>query len=183
VLQITVPQGEYWDEAKEEFIYTKGGILKLEHSLISISNWESRWHVPFFDTRDKTEEQTLDYVRCMTVNASSVNPDLYNHLSMKNVNEINAYIEDPMTATIVRGSQFGKEKTTGEFITSELIYYWMIQYGIPVEFEKWHINRLIILIRVCSEKNKPNRKMNAREVAEFNKARNAARRAKYKTKG
>lgn len=183
MLQIVVPKGEYWDEANEEFIYTEGGILKLEHSLISISNWESKWHVSFFNTLDKTDEQTLDYIRCMTLNSSSVNPDLYNHLSMKNVQDINRYIEDPMTATKVTVSQIGKEKTTGEFITSELIYYWMIQYGIPVEFEKWHINRLIMLIRVCSEKNKPNKKMNARQVAELNKARNAARRAKHGTKG
>lgn len=181
MLPITVPKGEYWDEEKEEFVFTNGGLLKLEHSLISISKWESKWNVPFFET-EKTDEQILDYIRCMTLNPDAVDPELYTHLSRQNVLDINDYIAAPMTATKI-SSSINDKKTSGEFITSELIYYWMIAYNIPVEFQKWHINRLLMLIRVCSEKNKPPKKMSRRQIAEINRARNEARKAKYKTRG
>lgn len=181
MLPITVPKGEYWDEEKEEFVFTKGGLLKLEHSLISISKWESKWNVPFFET-EKTDEQILDYIRCMTLNPDAVDPELYTHLSRQNILDINEYIAAPMTATTISNAVNDK-KTSGEFITSELIYYWMIAYNIPVEFQKWHINRLLMLIRVCSEKNKPSKKMSRRQIAEMNRARNEARKAKYKTRG
>ena len=181
MLPITVPKGEYWDEEKEEFVFTKGGLLKLEHSLISISKWESKWNVPFFETK-KTDEQILDYIRCMTLNPDAVDPELYTHLSRQNILYINEYIAAPMTATTI-SNVVNDKKTSGEFITSELIYYWMIAYNIPVEFQKWHINRLLMLIRVCSEKNKPSKKMSRRQIAEMNRARNEARKAKYKTRG
>lgn len=179
MLSIVIPEQELWDEAKEEMIYTKRVVLKLEHSLISVSKWEAKWCVPFFDS-EKTTEQTLDYIRCMTLNPD-VDPDVYNRLTQENVDAINKYIAAPMTATVINSNE--KKKKSSEFITSELIYYWMIAYNVPVAFEKWHLNRLIMLIRVCSEKNKPPKKMSGREIMSQNRALNAARRARLGTKG
>lgn len=179
MLSIVIPEQELWDEAKEEMIYTKRVVLKLEHSLISVSKWEAKWCVPFFDS-EKTTEQTLDYIRCMTLNPD-VDLDVYNRLTQENVDAINKYIAAPMTATVINSNE--KRKKSSEFITSELIYYWMIAYNVPVAFEKWHLNRLIMLIRVCSEKNKPPKKMSGREIMSQNRALNAARRARLGTKG
>lgn len=179
MLQIRVRGGELWDESKEEFITIKDTVLNLEHSLISISKWESKWCIPFYDS-DKTEEQVLDYIRCMTLN-NNVDPNVYYHLSADNVKAINNYIAAPMTASTVKSNE--KNKLSGERVTSELIYYWMIQYNIPESFEKWHLNRLIMLIRICSEKNKPAKKMNKREVMAQNRALNQARRARLHSKG
>lgn len=179
MLVVVIPEQEFWDEEKEEIIRSKKLTLKLEHSLISISKWEAKWCVPFFDS-EKTDEQVLDYIRCMTLN-TDVDPSVYGYLTQSNIKAINDYIAAPMTATIIHSDEKGKK--TSEFVTSELIYYWMIAYNIPVEFEKWHLNRLIMLIRVCSEKNKPAKKMGRREIMAQNRALNAARRARLGTKG
>lgn len=189
MLEITVPGGEYWDETKEEFLFTKPVTLQLEHSLISISKWEAKWHEPFFEkdavktgnTTNKTDAQVLDYIRCMTINKIH-DPDVYRRLSGENVRMINDYISNPMTASVIN-SPDDKLKRSTEFVTSELIYYWMIAFNIPVEFEQWHINRLIMLIRICSEKNKPQKKLTPRQIAERNRARNEARKAKLHAKG
>lgn len=189
MLEITIPGGEYWDEAKEEFFFTKPVTLKLEHSLISISKWEAKWHEPFFEkdavrtgkTTSKSDEQVIDYIRCMTINKVD-DPNVYYRLNGENVRKINEYISDPMTASVIN-SMDDKLKKSSEFVTSELIYYWMIAFNVPVEFEQWHINRLIMLIRICSEKNKPPKKMTPRQIAERNRARNEARKAKLHTKG
>lgn len=178
MLKITIPSQEVWDEEKNQMYYTKETTLRLEHSLISISEWESKWCVPFFE-ESKTEEQVLDYVRCMTID-KNVDPNVYRFLTVDNIEAINSYISAPMTATTIRETAGSRRR---ERITSEVIYYWMIAFNIPVEFEKWHINRLIMLIRVCSEYNKPNKRMSRREVYEQNKALNAARRARLGTKG
>jgi hypothetical protein len=178
-LSIVVPARDYFNSQTNEIISFPECQLRLEHSLLSISLWESIWHVPFFDT-PKTEEQTLSYIKCMTLN-KKVDGDVYERLSYQNIKDINAYIENPMTATTITNSKNTKRST--ERVTSELIYYWMTAYNIPVEFEKWHINRLIMLIRVCSEKQAPPKKMSKREIMEQNRALNAARRAKMKSKG
>ena len=180
MLPIFVPGGELWDERNEEMIYTKPTQLRLEHSLISISKWESKWHVSFFDTK-KNEEQTMSYIRCMSLNPD-VDPNVFYRLTRKDLSAINEYIEDPMTASTIREVEGGR-RHGNERITSELIYYWMIQFGIPVEFEKWHINRLIMLIRICSEKNKPAKKMSQSDIAARYRAINNANRAKFHTKG
>lgn len=180
MLTIVIPATEMWDEAKEEFVYTKEQTLQLEHSLVSLSKWESKHHKPFLGKQEKTDEEILDYIRCMTIN-QHVDPDVYNHLSLENYNAINAYIEDPMTAT-----WFSEDKTakgSRETVTAELIYYWMVTYNIPVDFQKWHLNRLLTLIRVCNVKNSPPKKMSKREILERNAALNAARRKKLGTKG
>ena len=182
VKKIVVPADqELWDEKNEIFLrptFKKDITLRLVHSLISISEWESKWHIPFIESK-KTDEQVIDYVRCMTIN--DVDDSVYNWLTPENIIEINNYIADPMTATTVTDN--GNTRKITEKITSELIYYWMIAYNVPVEFEKWHINRLIMLIRVCAAKNDPGKKMSKSEIMRQNRALNAARRARLHTKG
>ena len=180
MLQITVPAAELWDEQNEMFIKTKGANLKLEHSLISISNWEMKWHIPYFDV-NKTEEQALDYIRCMTLN-KELDPSVYFGLTRENIEAINKYMQDDMTATKIKDIK-GNSSRSSQMITSELIYYWMIQFGIPFSCEKWHINRLIMLIRVCAEENKPREKRSSKDIAADYRALNAARRAALNTKG
>lgn len=180
MLQIVVPDMEFWDEQKQEFIYKKGQTLQLEHSLISISKWESKWCKVFLSKQEKTYEETIDYIKCMTI-TPNVDPDVYTRLTKANVAEIEEYIAAPMTATY-----FAKEpggKVNGEQVTSELIYYWMIALNIPHVYEKWHLNRLITLIRVCNVKNKPPKKMSKREIMSRNAALNAARRKQLNTNG
>ena len=180
MLKIIVPAAEYWDEIHEEFIYKKEQSLQLEHSLVSLSKWESKWNKAFLGKQEKTEEEICDYVRCMTL-TQNVDPEVYFRLSAENYARINAYIEAPMTATY-----FSEEKSTkrnSEIVTSELIYYWMISYNIPVEFQKWHLNRLLTLIKVCNVKNNPPKKKSRRELMRRNAALNAARRSRLGSRG
>ena len=180
MLTITVPATEEFDEIKGEFVYTKEQTLQLEHSLISISKWESRWCKPFLAKQEKTTEEVIDYVRCMTLN-KNIDDDVYGCLTQANITAINDYIGAPMTATTFSGNELGKKN--GEQITSELIYYWMIALQIPFECQKWHINRLLTLIRVCNVKNAPPKKMSKREIMSRNSALNAARKKQLNTKG
>ena len=180
MLYITVPATELWDEANEEFIHTKEQTLQLEHSLVSLSKWEARWCKAFFSKREKTNEETLDYIKCMTI-TQNVDPIIYKCLTKENVEQINKYIEAPMTATY-----FSEDENKGgnkDVITSELIYYWMIALNIPSEYQKWHINRLLTLIRVCNIKNQPPKKMSRSQIMSRNRALNAARRKQLNTKG
>ena len=171
---------ECWDERTEQFVEPKSVILKLEHSLLSISKWESKWNKAFLTSSNKTEEEILDYVECMTI-TQDVDPDVYTHLSNENITQINNYISAPMTATTFRESK--TSKTSREVVTSELIYYWMFSLGIPKELEKWHLNRLLTLIRVFDVKNQPAKKMSRREIMSQNAQLNAARRAQLNSKG
>lgn len=181
MLQINVPVvPERYDEANNLFIPPEYYPLKLEHSLISLSKWESKWHKSFLHTKNKTDEEVLDYIRCMTLNPN-VEQDVYNHLSYENLRDINTYINDPMTATILPEDKSAKRNR--EIVTSELIYYWMIAYNIPVEFQKWHIERLMTLIRVCSIKNEPPKKRSKSEIMRRNAALNEARRKQLNSKG
>ena len=180
MLTITIPATEKFDEIKGEFIYTKEETLQLEHSLISISKWESKWCKPFLAKQDKTAEEVIDYVKCMTLN-KNINDDVYDCLSQANIIAINDYIGAPMTATYFSNQDKGKRNN--EQITSELIYYWMIALNIPFECQKWHINRLLTLIRVCNIKNSPPKKMSKRDIISRNAALNAARRQQLNTKG
>lgn len=156
MLQITIPAAEYFDELTEEFIEVKAYTLQLEHSLISISKWEAKWKKPFLGKEDKTEEETMDYIRCMTI-TQNVDPMAYRALPNSELQRIKEYINDPMTATWFHDRD--KKASTRRVITSELVYYWMIAQNIPIECEKWHFNRLMTLIRVCGEKNQPPKKM------------------------
>ena len=181
MLTITIPAVEDWDPVKEEFVpRIKEQTLQLEHSLISLSKWESKWCKAFLTKKKKTYEELLDYIKCMTL-TPNVNPEVYNYLTVKNIDDIYEYIEAPMTATYI--SEEKTSPTSKETGTSELIYYWMISLNIPFECQKWHINRLLTLIRVCNRKNSPPRKRSAKEIMSRNAALNAARRKRTGSKG
>lgn len=179
MLKIVVPELELWDEKKQEFLTLKETTIQLEHSLVSISKWESKWHKAFLSKKDKSNEEIIDYIRCMTI-TQNVPEDVYYRLSDENMEAINKYIDDPMTATYFHDDEQANSRET---VTSELIYYWMIIQNIPVNFEKWHLNRLLSLIKVCNIKNSPPKKMSSKEIMRRNSALNAARRKKYNTKG
>lgn len=185
MLTITIPAHDaydLWDPIEEQFIpipAQKEQKLQLEHSLVSLSKWESKWHKPFLSKTDKTNEETIDYIRCMTV-TPNVRDDVYYRLTKENIDEIYKYINDPMTATTFSNTD---KKINREIITSELIYYWMVAQNIPVEFQKWHLNRLLTLIRVCNVKNTPPKKMSKKEIMNRNAALNAERKKQLNTKG
>ena len=180
MLPITIPATEQWDEYKQEFISTKEQTLQLEHSLVSLSKWESKWCKPFLSKGDRTYEETIDYIRCMTI-TQNVKPETYYCLTKQNLDDIEKYINAPMTATCF--PKDGKSGSKGETITSELIYYWMSVLNINIKCEKWHLNRLIAFIRVCSIKNQPPKKMGKRETINQYAALNAARRKQMNSRG
>lgn len=179
MLQITIPATEQWDEINQEFLSSKETTLRLEHSLVSLSKWESKWCKPFLDKKDKTYEETIDYVKCMTL-TPNVDPIIYYTLTEENIKQINEYISAPMTATYINDNKRGGSR---EIVTSELIYYWMITLNIPFECEKWHLNRLLTLVKVCNIKNQPPKKMSKKSIMSRNAALNAARRKQLNTKG
>ena len=179
MLKITVPEMEFYDEDNNEFIMFNEQVLQLEHSLVSISKWESKWHIPFLDGKDKTLEQIIDYVRCMTI-TQNVKPEVYNRLTEDNLKAINDYIENPMTATTFSDIN---QRTSREIITSEIIYYWMVSFNIPFECQKWHLNKLLTLIKVCNIKNSPPKKMSRQEILSRNRALNEARKKNLNTRG
>ena len=179
MLKITIPAVEFFDEKTQTFFSTKEQTLQLEHSLVSLSKWESKWCKPFLSKQQKTLAETIDYIKCMTI-TQNVDPNVYNCLSHSNIQDINGYIDAPMTATTFNEAQNSSPK---EVITSELIYYWMISLNIPMECQRWHINRLLTLIRVCSIKNAPPKKMGKKATAARYAELNAARRKQLNTKG
>ena len=153
----------------------------MEHSLVSLSKWESKWCKPFFSRHEKTDEEMIDYIKCMTL-TKNVKDDIYYRLTEYNVEQIKNYIDAPMTATRFSDDKGGKSSSEG--ITSELIYYWMIALNIPFDpCQKWHINRLLTLVKICSKKNQPEKKRSARDTMSRNKSLNAARRKQLKTRG
>lgn len=181
MLQIKIESIELYDEINNEFFDTKEQILHLEHSLVSLSKWESKWQKPFLSLKDKkTFEETIDYIRCMTI-TQNVDPDIYKYISNKNIEEVNKYIENPMTATTF--NNIDHQRKNRETITAEIIYYWMITYNIPFECQKWHLNKLLTLINVCNIKNQPSKKMSKKELYNRNYALNAARKAHLNTGG
>jgi len=183
MLTIKVPPNEIFDEINSKIITTKGATLQLEHSLVSVSKWESKWHKVFLDPdTHKTMEETIDYIKCMTI-SQNVDPMIYYTLSQDIIKKINEYIDDPMTATTfneenIKKMSIGQPKTN-EKMSSELIYYWMVAAQIPFECQKWHLNRLLTLIRICGIKNQPPKKMSKKDLNSKYRSANAARRAKY----
>lgn len=182
MLQLEIPLNpEGWDEVKQEFVLPKVQVLELEHSLVSVHRWESKWKKAFLSDKPKTQEETISYIKCMTL-TPNVDPDVYAHLTNKHMDQINEYITDSMTATYLPKENGGKKSR--EVTTSELIYYWMIALQIPVEFQYWHLNQLLALIRVCNMKNTPNNKKKSnRELIKEYAAMNAARRQELNSKG
>ena len=160
MLEITIPANECWDERTQTFVIIKEQTLRLEHSLVSLSKWESKWCKSFFAREDKTYEETIDYIRCMTLN-TYVEPDVYNYLTDENIKQIGDYISAPMTATTYSDNKKGGSR----------------------ERQKWHLNRLLTLIRVCEIKNQPPKKMSKSQIASRNAALNAARRKQLNTTG
>lgn len=184
MLTITIPSSDdLWDPVNEEFISIKSQTIQFEHSLISLSKWESKWHKPFLSAKEKTNEELLDYIRCMTL-TQNVDPNVYRALPRETLERINGYIDDPMTATTFSDRRKeGSSSAKNEVVTAELIYYWMITYQIPFECQKWHLNRLLTLIRVCSIKNAPEKKVSKSQIYSQNRALNAARRKSMNSKG
>lgn len=180
MLHITIPGTELWDAKKQEFVYTKERTLQLEHSLVSISKWEQKWKKPFLSKDTKTFEESIDYIRCMTI-TQNVDPKVYENLTNKNLEEIFAYIDEPMTATTVR--ELPTSKRNAEIVTAELIYYWMFELKIPMECQKWHLNRLLTQIKVVNIKNTPPKKMSRSEIMRRNAALNEKRRKQLNTRG
>lgn len=179
MLKITIPSIEQYDEVNNEFITSKEQILQLEHSLVSLSKWEAKWEKPFLSSGDKTSEESIDYIRCMTL-TQNVDPSVYKFITPSIIDEVSKYISAPMTATTFNNE---KKSHSKEIITSELIYYWMVASNIPFECQKWHLNRLITLIKVCGIKNSPPKKMSRSEILSRNKTLNEARRKALNTKG
>jgi len=181
MLNVTIPRIEGFDDKTNQFIdFIPETHLQLEHSLISLSKWEAKWKKPFLSkTEEKTQEELLDYIQCMSL-TPNVDPKIYRYIPSEVFKKIIEYIEDPMTATT-----FSDKKSSGkkEIITSEVIYYWMVSLNIPFECQKWHLNRLLTLIRVCSEKNAPQKKMSTKDILARNKSLNAQRRAKLHSRG
>lgn len=186
--KIVIQPKELFDEKENRFITVKETTLVLEHSLISISKWESKWKKPFLVEGSLSNvEEVLDYIKCMTVTPVNVPDEVYLGITKENIEEIVAYIQDPMTAT-----WFGEDKNPNhrrrkkEVLTSEVIYWQMIALEIPQAYEKWHLNRLLTLIRVCSAKNEEmsgDNKMSKDAIRRQNAALNAQRRAKMHSKG
>lgn len=179
---IIIPASDCYDEESERFITVKEQKLVIEHSLVSISKWESKWKKPFISTAEKTMEELQDYVRCMTL-TQNVNDDVYKAIPVNIMNEIIEYMNDPMSATWFSDIDKKHNGRNGEVITSELIYYWMTAANIPMECQKWHLNRLMTLIRIASEKNQPPKKMSKNDILRQNKSLNAMRRARAKSRG
>lgn len=179
MLRITIPSVEYFDEATGTFVTMKEQTLQLEHSLVSLSKWESKWRRAFLDKGPKNQEETLDYIRCMTV-TQNVDPIIYNSITPELLVQIRSYVEDPMTATTISKKN---ERPNRDITTSEIIYYWMISLDIPIECEKWHLNRLLMLIKVCNIKNGPQKKMSKKDLLAQTQALNAARRSGLNTRG
>ena len=179
MLKLYILGDEYLDESTNELVSPVDIVLELEHSLVSLSKWESFWCKPFLANEKKTGEETIGYIQAMLLDPD-VPPETLTRLTNDHLDQVNKYIESKMTATWFSDKPGPPSR---EIITAELIYYWMIQLNIPFECETWHLNRLFTLIRVCNQKNTPSKKLSRRELAERNRSLNAARKAQLQTKG
>lgn len=179
MLKLTIPATEQWDEQNQEFVYGKETTLQLEHSLVSLSKWESKWKKPFLNC-NLTVEETIDYIRCMTL-TQNVPPEVYQKLTSKNISDVRQYVAESMTAT--KPKKDDTPKRSREPVTAEILYSDMINLGIPFECQKWHLSRLITLIRVCDLRNRQPKKLSPGELRKRNAALNASRRKQWNTKG
>lgn len=188
MLEITIPEQhyEFYDEIKEEFlprIDIKETKIQIEHSLLSVKKWEQKWHKPFLKDNEKSYEEMTDYIRCMTL-TRGIDPKVYSWIPEKILNEVIEYINDPMTATwFSKNNLIGAQKNSRDVITAEVIYYWMIALNIPVEFQKWHLNQLLTLIKVVNIKNGKPKKVNKADAARERAALNKKRREECNSNG
>lgn len=180
MLSLIIAEQELFDEKNNQFLYIKSQVLRLEHSLVSISKWEAKWEKPFLSNSDKSDEEIIDYIRFMTI-TQNVDDNVYLTITKSQIDEVIEYIGKPMTAT--RFSNIKESKSSNSYLSSEVIYYLMFSYNIPIECQKWHLNRLLTLIKVFDVKNRQDEKMSLNDIYSSNAELNAARRAKYNTKG
>lgn len=181
MLTLVIPDQERWSDELNRFFYTKGATIQMEHNLVALAKWESKWHKPFISSESLTMTEYLDYLRCMTV-TEGVDPNVFYNLTDENMRQIKEYMDDPMTATWFREEENNKGKSK-KVITAEVIYGWMVGLEIPFECQYWHLNRLMTLIRVVNTNNQPEKKMSMRDRYSRNTALNAARRKKLGTHG
>lgn len=181
MLTIVIPEAELFDHSTQEFVTVKAQTISLEHSLVSIQKWESRWKKPFLATmNERTYDELIDYIKCMTI-TKNVDPLIYKNLTKDVFEKINRYINDEMTATTFRDDKRGSGR---EIVTAELIYFWMVNFGIPFECKKWHLNQLLTLIKVCAIKAEASeKKMSKSEIMRQNQEINALRRKRLNSKG
>lgn len=188
MIEIVIPEQHYelFDNKKEVFlppVDIKETRIQIEHSLISLKKWEQKWHKPFLAEREKTLDELTDYIRCMTL-THGVDPEVYHWIPKNVIENVIEYIQNPMTATWFKeNSLIEAQKNSREIITAEIIYYWMISLNIPVEFQKWHLNQLLTLIKVVSIKNGKSTKADPKAAARERAALNKLRREQYKSTG
>ena len=180
MLEIIIKEDEIYQQHTNKIITIPSCTITLEHSLISLSKWESKWHIPYLSNSKKTAAQELDYIRCMVI-GNIPNKYIFDAISVENILKIKEYIEDSMTATIFPKNSNKRSKK--ETVTAEVIYSRMFANNISIECQKWHLNRLLTLIRACDLNNSPQKKMSKKETAMWNAEQNAARRAKWGTRG
>lgn len=156
-------------------------VLQFEHSLLSLSKWESKSKTPFLATPVKTAEVLLDYFEDMLLTPGTP-PGIIYRLSPEQLKELTEYINDPMSASSV--PQEGPNRRTPEITTSELIYYWMTALKIPFNpAETWHLNRLMMLIQIANYKNQPEKKRRPGQVLNDWREQNARLKKDYGTNG
>jgi hypothetical protein len=183
MLKLIIPAtDEAYDERTKEFIYSEEVTVELEHSLVSLSKWESIWEKPFLGAETKSPEETMSYVHCMTI-TPDISPEIFQRLTNDHLTQINNYIDAKMSATWFNERAVQGKPKSRETITSELIYYWMVAHTIPFECQYWHLNRLFTLIKVCNAKNAPEKKMTKSEMLAQRNQLNAQRKAELKTSG
>ena len=182
MLTVNVSGEEFFDEDKAEFISTEVLTLKLEHSLVSLSKWESKFRKPFLGPVQKSSEEIYGYVEAMII-SGDFSPEVYSQMSKENLDAISDYMASQQSATTFVEPPGQKARGRSEVITSELIYFWMVSYNVPFECETWHLNRLFALLRICNIKTSNEKKMSPNEVAAQQRTLNAQRRAELGTKG
>lgn len=182
MLQITVPKTEIFDENKNQFLWIPETTIQMEHSLVSLSKWEKRHCKAYLDPKlQHSADEILDYFKCMTI-TQNVKNSVYLALTQRNIEDISSYINNPMTATTFNES-ISPKKRSNKFITSEYLYFCMFSLGIPIECEKWHLNRLLVLLKIFEEENKPHKKQSEAETLSYYAKLNAERKRKWHTKG
>lgn len=180
MLTITIPGVEVYNEETNEFSTTKEYTLALEHSLVSLSKWESSWEKPFLTKTKKTYAESIDYIKCMTL-TQNVPVAAYLAITNEIMAEVDKYVDAPMTATTFSKTQ--AKSVSREIVTAEIIYYWMIALNIPFECQKWHLNRLLTLVTVCNLKNQTPKKMSKRDLLRRNSSLNEMRKQQLNTRG